>query len=277
MTLKMDNKISLLFLGDIVGEHGLNFVLEHLPQLVEKYSANMIVVNGENIDNGKGLTLDQSKKLFAAGVQVITTGNHIWDNWASKPVLYKDNRVLRPMNYPQGNIGMSYKIYNLPGTKIDVAVLQLQGRIFMPLIDCPFRAADNVLKRITQKTNIIMVDFHAETTAEKMTLGWYLDGKISALLGTHTHVQTADAQLLPKGTAFITDVGMCGAHDSVIGMDKSVSVNRMTLGTAHKYEPAMNDLKISGVNVIIDGDTGQAMSIKPFSEPNFVRSFSDLI
>ncbi len=273
----MANKVSLLFLGDIVGEGTLGFIEENLPKLIEKYSATMVVANGENIDNGKGLNAEQAERLYKAGVQIITTGNHIWDNWDSKPLLFKDDRVLRPMNYPQGNPGMSYKIYELPETEIKVAVLQLQGRVFMSPIESPFKTADNVIKRINQKTNIIMIDFHAETTAEKQTLGWYLDGKVSAICGTHTHVQTADAQLLPQGTAYITDVGMCGPYDSVIGMDKEVSIKRMTLGTAHKYKMAEKDLRICGVHVDIDADTGQAMKIESFAYPTFVRSLGDML
>ena len=273
----MANKVSLLFLGDIVGEGALGYVEEKLPELIEKYSATMVVANGENIDGGKGLNATQAERLYKAGVQIITTGNHVWDNWDSKPLLYKDNRVLRPLNYPQGNPGMSYKIFELADGVTKVAVLQLQGRIFMPPIDCPFKAAESVLKRISQKTNIILVDFHAETTAEKITMGWYLDGKVSALLGTHTHIQTADAQLLPQGTAYITDVGMCGPYDSVIGMEKDVSIKRMTLGTAHKYQLAEKDLRISAIHVEIDADSGQAMKIEPISYPGFARSFSDMM
>lgn len=272
----MTNKISLLFLGDIVGECGLEYVEKSLPELIEKYSADMVVVNGENIEDGKGLNAEHAERLYKAGAQIITTGNHIWDNWNSKPLLYKDDRVLRPMNYPQGNPGMSYKIYDLPNGKT-VAVLQLQGRTFMPSIDCPFRAADKVIKRLAQKTPIILVDFHAEATAEKITLGRYLDGKVSAVIGTHTHVQTNDARIFPKGTAYISDAGMCGAFDSVLGMDTEVSLKRMTLGTAHKYAGATEDLKINGVYAEIDAETGQSLKIEAICTPGFVRSISDMM
>jgi metallophosphoesterase (TIGR00282 family) len=274
--LKLNSKISLIFLGDIVAQPGFNIVKERLPELIERYQANMVVVNGENCDNGKGIIKEQADELFELGVDIITTGNHIWNNWNSRPLLYAEPRVLRPMNYPTGNPGLSYNIFTLK-TGQTVAVLQLQGRSFMQSIDCPFKAADNVLKRLHQKTDNIILDFHAETTAEKQSLAWYLDGKVSAFIGTHTHVQTADAQILPKGTAYITDAGMTGSYDSVIGMDKDVSIKRFTLGTAQKYQPATGEAKICGVYVEIDSYTGQAMKIETICEPKFYRSMTDAL
>jgi hypothetical protein len=175
------------------------------------------------------------------------------------------------MNYPPGNPGRGFKILNLNGD-ISVAILQLQGRTFMQMIDCPFRSADNVLKMLSDKTRIIIVDFHADATAEKMAMGWHLDGRVSAVLGTHTHIQTADASILPGGTAYISDVGMTGPYDSVVGMRKDIALKRQMLQTAHKYEMAEGDLKIAGAYVEIDTATGQAMKIESFMFPKFINS-----
>lgn len=266
---------SILFIGDIVGEPGMTAVRSYLPGLIEKYKSDFVIVNGENITNGKGVTENEANELFALGVDIITTGNHIWDNWQSKPLLAKDDRVIRPYNYPPGNVGRGYKIAK---SKLgnEIAVVQIQGRTFMYSIDCPFRAMDNVLKQFNDKHKIIIVDFHAEATAEKITMSWYLDGKISALIGTHTHIQTADACLMPNGTAYISDVGMTGPYDSVLGLDKEVALKRFLLQTAHKFKMAEKDIRLSGVNLKIDSETGQALEIKPFVVPDFERSVYEI-
>lgn len=267
----MASKISVLFIGDIVGAPGTNIVKEELSNFIEKFNANFVVLNGENVVNGKGLTEEEADLFFSIGAHVITTGNHIWDNWKARPLLAKNDRVLRPLNYPPGNPGRGYHIYELDSdTKI--AVVQLQGRTYMQTIDCPFRAIDYALKNIESHTRNIIVDFHAEATGEKVSMGWHLDGRVSAVLGTHTHIQTADANILPKGTAYLTDVGMTGPYDSVLGMRKDVALKRLLLQTAHKYEMAKDDVKMSGVNLIIDAETGQAESIQPFVYPEFVKS-----
>jgi metallophosphoesterase (TIGR00282 family) len=265
--------MKILFIGDIVGEKSLDFVIENLPTLYEKYNTSFTIVNGENIDKGKGLNQEQADMLFNAKVDIITTGNHIWENWSGRPLLAKEPRVLRPMNYPAGNAGLGFNIVDIGSDKI--AVLQLQGRTYMQTIDCPFKAADFALKKIHEHTNNIIVDFHAEATAEKIAMGWYLDGKVSAVLGTHTHIPTADANILPNGTAFISDVGMSGPFDSVVGMRKDVAIKRLTLQTAHKYEMAENDIKISAVVVDIDTATGQALRIQQITYPSFTRSVFD--
>jgi metallophosphoesterase (TIGR00282 family) len=266
----LSTKIKVLFIGDVVGTKALNFLCSNIDILRQKYSANVVIVNGENVDQGKGLTEEQANKLFELNVDVITTGNHIWDNWKSRPLLAKNDRVIRPMNYPPGNPGKSFKIFDLGG--FTVAVLQLQGRTYMQTIDCPFRAAESALKIISDKTGIIIVDFHAEATAEKISMGWHLDGKVSAVIGTHTHIQTADASILPGGTAFISDVGMTGPYNSVLGMRKDIALKRFLLQTAHKYEMADEDYKISGVSMEIDAETGQAMKIESFMYPKFINS-----
>jgi metallophosphoesterase (TIGR00282 family) len=190
----------------------------------------------------------------------------------SKPLLKFNNLVLRPYNYPPGNVGRGYITTKHPTLDIEIAVLQLQGRTFMPPIDCPFRAADYALKNIDDKVKIIIVDFHAEATSEKVTMGIYLDGKVSAVLGTHTHIQTSDAQILKKGTAYITDVGMSGAYDSAVGLRKDVSINRHLSQVAHKYQSATEQNKICGVVVGIDEVTGKSKNILYFTHPKFQRS-----
>ncbi|MCX6146861.1 MAG: TIGR00282 family metallophosphoesterase [Candidatus Kapabacteria bacterium] len=259
--------IRLLFIGDIVGENGLAFLIDTFPKLKEKYNPNFIVTNGENIWQGKGLNEEDAKLLFKSDVDVITTGNHIWENWKSRPLLASNDRVLRPMNYPSGNPGKGSVIVEKHNIKI--AVAQLQGRTFLQTIDCPFRAADAFLHNLDGKADVIIIDFHAETTAEKMAMGWHLDGRVAAMLGTHTHVQTADAQILPNGTAFISDVGMTGPYDSVLGMRKDIALKRYILQTAHKFELAESDMKVAGAYLEIDSNTGQANYIEPFVYPQF--------
>lgn len=270
----MSSNINVVFIGDIVGINAMNYLIDNLNTIKNKYKANFIVVNGENIDNGKGVTEEQALSLFEAGVNSITTGNHIWDNWKSRPLLAKNDKVLRPLNYPPGNPGKGFRIFELPNFN-KIAVVQIQGRTFMQTIDCPFRAIDNAIKQIADKTNNIIVDFHADATAEKIAMGWYLDGKVSAVIGTHTHIQTADASILPNGTAYITDVGMTGPYNSVVGMKKDIAIKRFLLQTAHKYELAEDDYKISGVFIEIDSETGQSMKIESFVFPKFVNSIYD--
>jgi len=264
-------KNSILFIGDIVGEPGLQIVREHLKHLIDKYNADFVIANGENVTNGKGITKEEAEELFSLGVDIITTGNHIWDNWHSRPLIAEDDRVIRPLNYPQGNPGKGIKIAK---SKLgnQIAVVQLQGRAFMYSIDCPFRAMEYALNQIKNKAQVIIVDFHAEATAEKVAMGWFVDGKVSALIGTHTHIQTADASLLPNGTAYITDVGMTGPYDSVLGLDKNIALKRFTLQTAHKYKLAERDVHLCGAHLLIDSQTGQALHIESFIIPNFERS-----
>ncbi len=263
---KILKPVSVLFIGDIVGEPGLNEVETRVPSLIEEYKAEFVVMNGENADKGKGIIESQANRLFDAGAHIITTGNHIWENWKSRPLLSANPNIIRPYNYPSGNAGRGFSFFAVD-ENITFAVLQLQGRLFIQTIDCPFHIADNALNYIQQKTKNIIVDFHADATAEKMTMGWHLDGRVSAVLGTHTHIQTSDAQILPKGTAYISDVGMSGPYDSVLGMRKDVALKRFTLQTAHKYELAKDDVRICGANVIIDTDTGKALEISSFMSP----------
>ncbi|RJQ38567.1 MAG: TIGR00282 family metallophosphoesterase, partial [Nitrospiraceae bacterium] len=209
--------MKLLFIGDVVGKTGRTAVRALLPKLSDRYKADCVVANGENIAGGFGLTEPLVQDLLSYGVHIITTGNHVWDKKDFMTSIGKESRVLRPLNYPPGVPGHGSIVFNAGGRKI--AVVNVSGRVFMPQMDCPFRAIDAELERIRKETHIIFVDFHAEATSEKVAFGYYLDGRVSAVIGTHTHVQTADEKILPKGTAYITDAGMTGPSCSVIGIE----------------------------------------------------------
>jgi metallophosphoesterase (TIGR00282 family) len=259
---------NLLFIGDIVGTPGIDLAISVLPGLIKKYSADFVVVNGENATDGKGISEEHAKKIFELGVHVITTGNHVWDRWDSRKVLGGDRRILRPLNYPKDNGGNGYIVVDL-GEKGKMGVLSVQGRVYMQPIDDPFRTAEWAVGKMAEETKIMLVDFHADATAEKMGMGWFLDGKVTAMVGTHTHTPTADARILPRGTAFITDVGMTGPFDSVLGMKKDAALRRMMLGTPHKYEVATNDVRLCGLSICSDAETGKAVSLEQIIFPKF--------
>ncbi len=263
--------ITLLFIGDVVGQSGLEGLLKAVPSLMERFSPHCFVVNGENIVDGKGLSEKEAGMLFNAGVHVITTGNHIWENWKSRPLLAQNPRVLRPHNYPAENPGSGITTVQI-ANGYTLGVVQVQGRTYMQPIDCPFKTLDAALDELRRKTNIILLDFHAEATGEKIAMGYYADGRVSAMLGTHTHVQTNDAQILPRGTAYITDVGMTGPSESVLGMSIDVALRRFQLQTAHKYELGTGFIRVSGVCVQIDEQSGRARSIEAFMLPDVQRS-----
>lgn len=262
----MEKNIDVLFIGDIVGDCGINAVEEKIPALIEKYNPDLIIANGENASAGKGLTETEANRLFNLGVDILTSGNHVWDNWKSKPLLSSNQKVIRPLNYPPGNAGRGYTFVTFEDGK-EIAILNLQGRTYMQAIDCPFRAADYALKTIQERTNLIIVDFHADASAEKVAMGWHLDGKVSAVIGTHTHIQTADACILPQGSAYITDVGMTGPYDSVVGLKKEIALKRFIFQTPFKYELATEDVRLCGVNIKINPSNGKAFSIKSFMLP----------
>jgi hypothetical protein len=264
----MSNLKNILLVGDIVGDVGLKVLGEELPRLREQYAIDFAIVNGENTYDGKGLRPSDATAIFRAGADVITSGNHVWERWQSKEVLTKNRNVLRPLNYPRDNVGHGHVVYTM-ADHTRVGVVNLQGRTFMSPIDCPFRSADWVLDQLRDEADIVIVDFHAEATAEKMALGWYLDGRVAAVVGTHTHVQTNDARILPGGTAFLTDVGMTGPYDSVIGMDKDVAIRRFLTLTPHKFELASGEPRLSAVHLRIDVDTGRAVAIEPIAAPTF--------
>lgn len=261
--------VNILFVGDIIGKPGIELVQTWLPGLIQKYKTDLVIANGENASDGKGCTSKEGKILFELGVHVITGGNHTWDKHLSQDYLKSEPRALRPLNYPKGTYGNGYFIADTRKGK--VAVLNLQGRTFMPSIDCPFRTADWVLNKLKSETKMIVVDFHAEATAEKQAMGYHLDGRISALIGTHTHVQTSDERILQQGTGYITDAGMSGPYDSVIGMKIQAALNRFLYQTPQKYEAAKNNVHLCGVFLKIDSETGKARSIERINFPEFTK------
>lgn len=261
------SSINILFVGDIIGQPGMDIVQTWLPSLIQKYKTDFVIVNGENASDGKGCTDKEGQRLFNIGVNVITGGNHTWDKHQSQDYLKAEPRSLRPLNYPKGTHGNGYYIGEVNGKKI--AVVNLQGRTFMTPIDCPFRSMDWILTRLKQETKIVIVDFHAEATAEKMAMAHYLDGKVSMLIGTHTHIQTSDERILPNGTGYITDVGMTGPYDSVIGMKSTVAVNRFLFATPQKYETAKDNIHLAGLFFKVDTETGKTSELERIFFPEF--------
>lgn len=256
-----NEKLNILFIADIIGKPGLKIVQSSLLNIIDKYKIDFCIANGENGAAGKGLTEEVAYEYFKSGINVITSGNHIFEKFNAHKLLNTNPNVIRPLNYPRGVIGNGSVIHRL-SNNIPIAVINIQGRTFMFPIDCPFAAINEEIKKIRPITPIIIVDFHAEATAEKMAMGWYLNGKVSAMIGTHTHVQTADERILDRGTAYITDVGMTGPFDSVIGMKKEVALKRFMQQMPIRYQPADSDLVFNGVIIRIDSVSGKADKIE---------------
>ncbi|HEV3220059.1 MAG TPA: TIGR00282 family metallophosphoesterase [Candidatus Acidoferrales bacterium] len=250
----------ILFIGDIVGSPGRELVIQNLARIRSEARADLVIANGENSAAGFGITPKIADELFAAGIDVITGGNHSWDRKEIMDYIPHEPRLLRPANFPPGAPGRGLYL-GASHTGERYAVLNLEGRVFMVALDCPFRTADQELARVPPDVKIIFVDMHAEATSEKQAMGWYLDGRVSAVVGTHTHVATADERVLPNGTAFITDVGMTGPHDSVIGMDRGAMVKRFLDALPAKFEVAAGDSRLNGVVVDVDEATGRARTI----------------
>lgn len=255
--------MKVLMLGDAVGRQGRNAVINNLPILRREFAPDFIIVNGENASHGFGITPKICEEFFLAGIDVITTGNHVWDRKEIIPYIAKENRVLRPYNLPSGTIGNGYGIYSKGGKK--VAVVQVLGNIFMGAAGLAAEAARGVMDKIEliKTADVIVVDFHADATSEKYCMGHLLDGKVSLVAGTHTHIPTADLHIMEKGTAFICDLGMCGPYDSVIGMKKSGPVSRFVNSiNSNHFEPASGSASICGVLVETDDKTGLAKSVR---------------
>ena len=253
--------MKLLFIGDIVGRPGRQMVSRHLASLVDRHLIDLVVANAENAAAGFGVTPDVVAELLALGVDVLTTGNHVWDKKESLPLIDQEQRLLRPANYPPGLPGKGWGVFQT-SAELPVAIVNLEGRVFMSNLDCPFRAADTILTELRRRTPVVLVDFHAETTSEKGAMAAYLDGRVSAVFGTHTHVQTADERLLPGGTAFISDVGMTGSRDSVIGIRKELSVERFLTQLPVRFEVAKKEPMLCAVVVTVDETTGRAEGIE---------------
>ena len=241
----------LLMLGDVVGEPGRKLVEAHLPGLRRELAVDFVVINGENAAHGHGITDRIARQWFEdLGVDVITTGNHAFDVKDIVPYFQAEPRLLRPANYPPGTPGQGYVKLHTPGGQ-EVLVINLMGRVNMPICDDPFRCADAILAR--ERADIVLVDMHAEATSEAQAMGWYLDGRVAAVVGTHTHVPTLDAKLLPGGTAYVTDIGMVGPYDGVIGMKKENSLTRFLKAKGDRFEVATGDLQLHGVMVVTEG------------------------
>jgi metallophosphoesterase (TIGR00282 family) len=253
----------ILFIGDILGQPGRRIVKETLPLLREELRPDLVLANAENAAAGFGITPSLVEELLDQGIAVLTSGNHIWDKKEIYPY-FRDQingRLLRPANYPADAPGRGLYVGKTP-KGIGYAVINLQGRVFMPALDCPFRKADELLRSIPEDVKIRIVDMHAEATSEKQALGWYLDGRVTAVLGTHTHVPTADETLLPQGTAYLTDLGMTGPYESIIGMDRQAVIQRFLNQMPARFEVAKGDVRFSGVLLEADPETGRALSIQ---------------
>lgn len=256
--------MSALVLGDIVGQPGCRALFIGLKPLIKRYSADLVIVNGENAADGLGMTPQIVTQLLSDGVDVVTSGNHIWQKREIYPTLNENERVLRPANYPHCKVGRGYTTVDVKGTK--VAVVNLQGRVRMSDIDCPFTVGKEILRKLKAESKIIVVDFHAEVPEEKEALAYWLDGLATAVVGTHTHVQTADERILSGGTAYITDLGMIGPQMSVIGVDPEIAIRRSTTQMPLKMPISDTPASIHGVHLEIDTKSGKALSIERIDE-----------
>ncbi|HAJ94904.1 MAG TPA: TIGR00282 family metallophosphoesterase [Actinobacteria bacterium] len=256
--------MKVLFLGDVIGKPGRNALRKKLDRLIRQNEADMVIANGENSSGGIGISIKTCKSLFEAGVDVVTTGNHIFKKREIYNFLDEEPNLLKPANYPPDTPGRGYNVYEiekLGGLK--VAVINLCGRVFIDNLDCPFRTVDRILEHIGEETPIIIVDIHAEVTSEKVAMGWFLNSRVSAVIGTHTHIQTADERILPGGiTAYITDAGMVGPRDSVIGVKKENIIEKFITCMPQKFTVSKNDVWINGVVIDIDEKSGKARDIK---------------
>lgn len=241
----------IFFIGDIVGSPGRRAVDELLPRVVDRHYVDLVVANGENAAGGIGITPQVAEQLLHNGIDLLTSGNHIWKHKEILPYLDDTDRLLRPANYPSDNPGRGYAIVETAAGEM-VGVINLEGRVFMNPLECPFRTADRILAALPADLKVILVDMHAEATSEKLAMGWYLDGRVSAVIGTHTHVQTADERILPRGTGYITDAGMTGPVNSVIGMKKEVILERFLTQRPQPFKVASQDIQLQGVLLKVD-------------------------
>jgi 2',3'-cyclic-nucleotide 2'-phosphodiesterase len=255
--------MKVLMIGDVVSKPGRIAVLERIQDLREQHQIDLAIMNAENLAGGFSVTPHLCEQLFSAGIDVMTSGNHIFDKKEAVDYIRKQPRLLRPANYPPNTPGSGYWVGDVNGTK--VAVMNVMGRVFMPPSDDPFRIINGVLESLPAETTVRLVDVHAEATSEKVAMGWHLDGRVSAVVGTHTHVQTADERILPGGTAYLTDLGMTGSYAGVIGMDKADVLARFTSATARRADHSTGDVRICGAVIEIDENTGKATNIQRLS------------
>lgn len=261
--------LRVLCLGDIIGNPGRQALKRHLKDVRQAEDVHFVVANGENASGGLGLRPEEARELLDLPIDVVTSGNHIWKHKELRHTLDVQPRLLRPSNYPEGAPGRGAGVFTGPAG-LPIGVLNLEGQLFMSALPCPFRTAEREIEQLRQETNIILVDFHAEATSEKRALGFFLDGRISALVGTHTHVPTADAQVLPDGTGYITDLGMCGPTDSVIGVRKEEAIDRFLTKRPSGFQIAKGPVTLQGAVIEVDPITGHCLSIQqrawPFME-----------
>jgi 2',3'-cyclic-nucleotide 2'-phosphodiesterase len=256
--------IRLLFIGDIVGKPGRELVRHGLPAIVEYHQIDFVIANAENSAGGFGITREVGEQLLDLGIDVMTSGNHIWDKKEALDYIGIEPRLLRPANYPAGAPGNgSYLAHARDGRS--VGIVNVMGRVFMLSIDDPFAVVQREIDKLRERTRVIFVDFHAEATSEKLAMGWHLDGKVTAVVGTHTHVQTADERILPKGTAYLTDAGMTGPHDSIIGVEVEPALSRFLTAMPQKFDTATGNPRLNGVIVEADDQTGRATDIERLS------------
>lgn len=264
--------MKILFIGDIVGQPGRRAVAELLPKLRQEHHLDFVIANGENSAGGSGITPKTADEIFSAGVDVITTGDHLWDQKEVIELLHNEKRFLRPLNYPAGTPGQGSAIFEVQRPKpkdqspLSIAVINAQGRTFMADLENPFPAARAEVERLREQTKIIFVDFHAEATSEKIAFARYLDGQVSAVVGTHTHVQTADEQIFPGGTAYLSDAGFTGPHESVLGREIEPVIKRFLTNMPQRFEVAKNRVLLHGAVIEIDDASGKALKIQRVSE-----------
>lgn len=253
--------INVLMIGDIVGNVGMNAVRDMLPKLKDEYNIDMIIANGENAADGNGITYELVRELYDYDVDVITMGNHVWDKKEITNFIDEENALIRPANFPDTAPGNGYVIYKL-SNNLKVGVVNLLGTVFLQPLISPFAIIENIIDEIKKETSIIILDFHAETTSEKVAMGWFLDGKVTGVFGTHTHIQTADERILPEGTAYITDVGMTGPRNSVLGVKRDLVIQKFVTQMPVRFEIAKGKGQFNGIVLSIDPFTGKATSIE---------------
>jgi 2',3'-cyclic-nucleotide 2'-phosphodiesterase len=268
-------RVRILFVGDIVGQPGRRAVRELVPRLRRRHSLDLVIANGENSAGGSGITLKTATEILEGGVDIITTGDHIWDQKEALGLLDHDKRVLRPINYPPGTVGQGSTIFQADG-RPPVAIINVQGRTFMANLENPFWCMQAEVRRLREVTNVIFVDVHAEATSEKVALARFLDGQVSAVIGTHTHVQTADEQIFPGGTAFLCDAGFTGPHESVIGREIEPIIKRFMTNMPQRFGVASGRILLQGVLVEADPHTGRALGIERVSLPVAAPEISPL-
>lgn len=261
----------ILFIGDIVGKPGRQAIEGLLENIVRDYGIDFTIANGENAAGGMGITPTIAIEILDQGVDLLTSGNHIWAKKEIYPFLNEENRILRPANYPPQVPGRGSGIFSLKNGE-RIGVINLEGRVFMKHLDCPFRVGEREIEALMKQVSVILVDFHAEATSEKVAMGWFLDGKVTAVLGTHTHIQTSDEKVLDGGTAYITDVGMTGPLDSVIGIQKQVALNRLLTQIPWKFDVATEEIELQGVVIEVDAQTGKSTGIERIRRPLNSRS-----